>query len=389
MKICILRHAQFPDCARVRKEVLALLGAGHQVDVLCLAGKGRPAFDRFREARIFRIPVRHKRGTVPRYLFEYGASFLAMSIAVSCLFLKNRYQVVQVNTMPDFLVFAAWLPKLLGAKVVLDLHEPTPELWQTKRGLERPGLMGNLQARLEQCAIRFADRPMTVTQALRRRYAERGADISRMIVVPNVCSEEFAPAEQPPPRPDDGTFRLITHGLIEHRYGHEVVLRAVRQLAPTMPELRFDIVGDGEYAETVSVLIRDLALQDRVRLHGFLPYKEMMRFLIEADVGVVSMLSSPYSRLIDTTKMYEYMAIGKPVIVPRLPAIEDNFDDSCVAFFEPGNPEDLARRIAELRTDSERRRRMAENVFRRYDGMKWSRSKMAYLNLLEGMLETR
>ena len=66
-----------------------------------------------------------------RYLFEYGMFFCQAAMKVSVLHCRRRYRFVQVNTMPDFLVFAATIPKLLGAKVVLDLHEPAPELFST------------------------------------------------------------------------------------------------------------------------------------------------------------------------------------------------------------------------------------------------------------------
>ena len=73
MNICILRHARYPECARVRKEVLALSEAGHSVDIICLREKGQPAREKDNNVRIFRIPLSHKRGHLFRYIYEYTA----------------------------------------------------------------------------------------------------------------------------------------------------------------------------------------------------------------------------------------------------------------------------------------------------------------------------
>ena len=51
---------------------------------------------------------------------------------MSFLFFRKRYDIIQVHTMPDFLVFAALVPKLFGAKVILDVHDLMPELYMCK-----------------------------------------------------------------------------------------------------------------------------------------------------------------------------------------------------------------------------------------------------------------
>jgi glycosyltransferase involved in cell wall biosynthesis len=389
MRICILRHAHVPTCVTVQRELIALREAGHEVDVICLSLDGRASREDHRGAQVFHLPLTHRRGGALRYAFEYGLSFLAMSVLVSWLHLRRKYDVVQVNTMPDWLVFAAWLPRLLGARVVIHLHEPTPELWQTLHDADRLDAVGRLQACLAARAIRFADRSITVTRALRRRLGERGSDISKMLVLPNVCREEFASlAPKLPPR-QDGTFRIIQHGLLAHRYGHTVAVNAVHRLLPEMPDLHMDILGSGEAEPEVKALVARLGLQEHVHVLGYVSFEELMRRLVLADVGMVTMLRSPYSELIDTCKMYECIALRKPLIVPRLPAIEDNFDDSCMMLFEPGSVEDFARCVRVLRSDPAKRRELAENAHRRYESLKWSRTKLDYLKLMEDLRARR
>jgi glycosyltransferase involved in cell wall biosynthesis len=387
VKICILRHSKFPPDATVMRELNCLLDAGHEVDVICLRHAGQAALETYRDkGRFIRIPLEHKRGGIFRYVMEYMISFVMMTVLVAILHARRRYDCVQVNTMPDFLVFAACIPKLFGAKVLLHLHEPTPELWMTKFGFGQSHPLFRLQVMLEQWAIRYADMALTVSDSLKARYGERGASLSKITVLPNVCDERYEktlPSRQPV---KDGHFRLLTHGLIEERYGHELALQAVKSLEQEIPMLRYRIPGEGEYAPAVASRIRELQLDGRVTMEGWVPFEDLIQFLHECDAGIVPMQRSPYSELIDTCKMYEFIALRKPVIVSRLPTVEAHFDDSCVMFFEPGNASDLARCIRQLHGDERKRKELADNAFRRYEKLKWSVTKRDYLDVLENLV---
>ena len=106
-------------------------------------------------------------------------------------------------------------------------------------------------------------------------------------------------------------------------------------------------------------------------------------------MGIVAMHLSPYSELIDTNKMYEYMALRKAIIISRLAPVEDVLDDSCARFFEPGNYKDLARCVAELYHSPALRRELAENAYRRYQQICWKRTKDMYTNLVESLVRAR
>lgn len=380
MRVCVVRHACFPADPTVRKEVRALVAAGCDVDVLCLRGEGELAREAVEGARVIRLPLTHRRAGVARYLAEYGASLLLATAALAWLALRRRYHLVQVNTMPDALVFATVVPRLLGARVVLHLHEPTPELWLTKYGPHRLRLLHGLQVRVEQAAIRYAHASLTVSQALRGRYVERGAEPGRLTVLRNVCDESFAPAA--PPASAEPGFRLVMHGLVEERCGQGTLLEAVRLVADELPGLSVEILGDGPFRPALEDRVRAAGLADRVSLPGFLPFDELLRRLRRADAGVVPMTRTPYSELVDTTKMYEYVALGIPVIASRLPVVEDTFAGDAVAYFEPGDAAGLAARIRELYHAPERRRALAGAAARRYEGIRWREQQKVYTGVI-------
>jgi hypothetical protein len=114
--------------------VEALVLARHEVEVICLRGPGEPGFERRGQVTVRRVPLRISRASRANYLLAYGAFFMVAMAITATRHLRHRFDLVQVNTLPDFLVFAAIVPRLLGARVLLDLQESTPEFYAVKFG---------------------------------------------------------------------------------------------------------------------------------------------------------------------------------------------------------------------------------------------------------------
>ena len=114
---------------------------------------------------------------------------------LTVLHFRRRYELVQVHSLPDPLVFAALVPKLTGARVVLDLHECMPEFFATKFGLPLDHRAVRLIGAAEQASIRFADFAITCTEQMREAFVGRGADPDKIGVVLNAADEAvFDPA---------------------------------------------------------------------------------------------------------------------------------------------------------------------------------------------------
>jgi acetyltransferase-like isoleucine patch superfamily enzyme len=360
--------------------------AGYHVEVICLKNEGDALREDIDGVRVYRIPITHRRTTVWRYFFQYGLSFLLFSILLTYLHLCRGYRCIHVATIPDFLVFTTIIPRLLGAKVLLDLHEPTPELWVTKYGNRHRVLLW-LQIKAEQMAIQYADGAITVTDELRTRLMERGAQPEKIAVVRNVCDDSiFSCSTEARKSRGVDSFSLITHGLIEERCGHEDMVRTVSSLRDRIPNLRLEILGYGDFQTRLMRLVQELHCSDIIHFPGFVPHDELMGRLQAADVGVIAMRRSPYSELIDTNKMYEYVALRKPIIISKLRPIARAFDESCVKFFEPGDYEGLARCVLELFHDRQQGRRLAENAYKRYWEMRWEYSKNTYLRVVDNLV---
>ncbi|MFH0878297.1 MAG: glycosyltransferase family 4 protein [Lentisphaerota bacterium] len=384
-RVAILRHGYYPGDPRVYKEAHALQEAGYEVEVICLRNRDEKPEEMLDGIRVFRLGLSHRRGSKLRYMLEYGGSILLMALKLSWRHLKKAYDLVQVNTLPDELVFATLLPRLLGARILLDMHEPTPELYLTKYGSRASSRAFAFHARMEQLAIRYAYRVLTVNDALKDRYVGRGAPGSKITVVRNVPAEEVFIPSAGVAFPS-GVFCVVTHGTLQPRYGHEVLLRAVPLLRDVIPGFRLLIVGDGETAPVLKQLAQDLKCADVVEFAGSVPLPQVPGRLALAQVGVVPLMPSPFSDLCQPNKLFEYVALGIPVVAARFPAMREGFDGESFLQFTPGDPAELAGAIGDVYRNPEPARRRARKALEQYEALRWSAGKQVYLDAVKGCL---
>ena len=386
-RVCAIR--QFPFDTHLRREVETMLEAGHEVEVVCMWRPGEPRRERRGRLTIWRMPLTHRRGNAGRYVYEHSAFVLLATLWLSMRHLRRRFDLVQVNSPPDSLAFVAAVPKLMGAPVLLDLVECTPEFFATRFGTGTGHPLVRLLERVEQLAIRFADRAITGTAQMRERFVSRGADPASIDVVLNASDERlFDPSKAPvAARDGDERFTLISHGSIEPRYGLDTIVRAVALLAGELPGLRFEVYGEGSHREELRRLAAELGVDDRVTFSdGFVPIDELVAAIARADAGVVAVRRDPFRDLTHTNKMFDFIAMRRPAIVSWTQSVADYFDESALQYFRSGDPEDLARAIAELQRDPQRRERMVRRSADLHEHYRWSRQRGVYLGAIDRLL---
>jgi glycosyltransferase involved in cell wall biosynthesis len=394
--VCIVRHSSYPAELNVRREAEALLGDGYEVHVICLREEGQAAQEVVNGANVHRLPVRHRRGKISRYLFEYSAFFALASVELIRLLIRRRLRAIQVNTMPDYLVFTALIPRLMGVKVVLHLHEPMPELFDTMFP-ERHAWLRLPIRWSERLSLAFADRVLTVTREMRDNVSRRGADPNKITVIVNAPDDELfrldryegLVAQVASAREEErrrGAFRVLCHGSIEERYGFDLVVRAVARLAKDIPGIQFRIMGKGTFLPDVLALAKRLNVSANVVYLGFVPFEAMIGEILAADVTVIPMRSNPYSNLVHTNKMFEYLALQRPIVASRLASVAAYFPDDTIAYFEPDDEADLARCLREVFDNPQASAARVAAATALYETYRWSEEKRKYLAVYRGLL---
>jgi glycosyltransferase involved in cell wall biosynthesis len=387
-RVCIIRQGFFPLDTRVRRATQALTDSDHEVDVICVARPGQPLRERVGKVTAYRVPLRRERGGRLRYLFQYGAFLIAAALLAGILHVRRRWHLVQVHSMPDALVFAAAIPRLLGARVLLDLHECMPEFFSTKYGvgLDHPAV--RVVTAMEQGSIRFAHRAITCTDQMREAFVSRGARFDSIDVVLNAADEGIFDARRHPPsgrQPD--RFELISHGAIEKSYGLDTIVRASALVRDEIPGLRVHFYGDGTYRLELERLIGELGLEGVVHFSdGWAPIEELLDAIAAADAGVVALKRNVFRDLTHCNKMFDFIAMRRPAIVARTRAVEAYFGESCFALFDSGDPDDLARAIRSLHARRELGEQLAREAARVSAPYRWERQRRVYLDVVNELV---
>lgn len=383
-RVCIIRYDYYPRESHVRRDAEALRDTGYQVDIICSKHKDQKRFESVDGISVYRIPVSHGRGGVIGYMVEYGLFFLLSSTRLSLLYLEKKYDFVEVDTMPDFLVFTALVPKVLGAKVFLYMFENMPELYAFEHRLSAEHPIVRFLKAIEKLSLKFADRIIVTHRPAYAVFARHGLPKSRFVTVLNVPDERvFSFPFRKRENQGENSLLLVSHGSILQRYGYQTIMRALKLIDSKTYHIRLLVVGEGEYEREIRRLVTDLGLEEKVDFTGYVPFDEIPMTIGRAEIGIVPMLHS--CRYMLPNKLFEYIALGIPTIASALPAIKAYFHDNSVMFFEPGNEKDLARCILELYQNPAKRRSLVANATRAYEKYRWSKTKGKYLKVYQGL----
>jgi glycosyltransferase involved in cell wall biosynthesis len=380
---------------RVQREAEALVKRGYQVDVICVCLPGEIAQGHHKGVQIFREHYRFlsrlaKRGSLIEKFLKYIGFFITAAWRLSKLHLHKPYGSVQVHNLPDFLVFCAILPKLMGVPVILDLHDLMPEFYAGRFRQNKPGVLGFFRWQ-ERMACRFADHVITVSDHWREALIGRGVPEAKCSVVMNVADESiFHPGQvSDAQHPQINGFRLIYHGSLHARYGLDQAIQAVDQVRGEIPGIHLTIVGQGEHLPRLVELVDELGLKQHVTLDGLHLAEELPGIIRSCHLGVVPYQNDVFTDGLLPTKLMEYAAVGIPAIASRTTAIQAYFADTMVEFFEPGNVDDLARCIRALSSHPERLAELTLGCQRFNQRYNWTSISAEYVGLVERLRANR
>jgi len=351
-RVAMVLFSYYPSDPRPRRAAEALADAGMTVDLICLREDPEdPKFANVNGVEVRRVPMSRRRGGILGYLYQYLAFLVvSSSIIISRSVFRRRYDLVYVHNMPDFLVLSGLVPRLFGAKVILDLHDPMPELMQTIFSLPPTANGVRLLRWVEKCSLRLADSVITVNRACAKIFAARSCSAEKITVIMNSPDEAiFSPRPRSIPRTSENgssPFVVMYHGSLVERNGLGLAVDAFAKIRQSIPSAELHVYGArNEFLEKIMESVKERGLASSVHYMGQKPLEQIVDAIETCNVGIIPNKRSIFTELNTPTRIFEYLALGKPVIAPRASGITDYFDEDSLIFFELGDADDLARRI--------------------------------------------
>ena len=391
-RAAVVLFGHYATDPRPRRAAEALAKSGFQVDVISLRHESSdPRQETIDGVNVVMVPWNHRRGGKLRYALEYGGFFLAAFFLLSKWSLKKRYKVVHVHNMPDFLVFSALVPRLRGAKVILDLHDPMPELFAALYGITPEDFAPRWLRRIEKWSTRFADQVLTPNLAFKELFASRSCPADKIEIVMNTPQAEIFHERKPaaPTAAESGArpFKLMYHGLLVERHGLDLALRAVNVLRERIPQIELHFYGkETDFIWWIMWQVEMLQLKGAVHYHGFKFLPEIAEAIGTIDLGVIPNRLNSFTRINLPTRIFEYLAMNKAVLAPRTKGIQDYFKEDEMVFFEPGNVDDLARKIEWVYRHPAETRSVVERGRKVYEKYTWDLEQGRFTSMVKGLV---
>jgi glycosyltransferase involved in cell wall biosynthesis len=386
MRVCMLAYTYYELDNRVKRYAETLLKRGDHVDVVALKRNGQPEAETINGVQLYRIQNRVINETSKiTYLYKLGLFLINSALFLAKKHMSKSYDLIHVHSIPDFEVFAALVPKLMGAKVILDIHDIVPELYTTKFKVGNDSVIFKLLVLVEKASGAFADHVIVANHIWHKTLISRSLPERKCSVIMNYPNSKLFTIQ--PTRRSDGIVNLLYPGTLSWHQGIDIAIRAIALIKDEIRNIQLHIYGDGHEKNNLLNLISELKLQRHVILHDLVSSEEMAHIMSECDIGIEPKRNDPFSGDAFSTKILEFMAIGIPVIASRTRVHCYYFNDEVLRFFPSDDVAGLADGILELVKNKEIRERYVENAKTFVEEFNWSKKANIYLDLVDSLVQ--
>lgn len=382
MRIAMPVYAFYETDTRVIRYAEALAARGDDVVVYSLRRPGQPGKAVINNVKVHRL---QKRNVSESGRFGYLAKlllfFIRCFVQLSTQHLIRNFDVIHVHNIPDFLVFCALVPKLGGAKVILDIHDILPEFYCSKFGASQHSLMFKSLLLVEKLSAGFADHVIAANHIWGERLAKRAVAAKHCSVYLN--DPDLQVYHERPDIPKNGKFKMIYPGTLNEHQGVDLAVEAFAVAERQMPNAVLHIYGDGPARDNLERLAAEKGLQNKIEVQGWQDMNTIAERIAAADAGVVPKRAEGFGDEAFSTKILEFMASAVPVIVSKTRIDSYYFDNKQVLFFSSGDAHDLAQKMITLYNDSELRKALIKNGREYIKAHNWDLKKKEYLALID------
>jgi glycosyltransferase involved in cell wall biosynthesis len=381
----MIAYTMYSSDQRVRREAEAVASLpGHSVTVLSLKEQETPRTLEKNGVKIQELDIAKYRGkSGVTYIFSYVLFTLLAFVECTKQLARKSLDVVHVHNMPNFLAFAGFIPFLSGKPIILDIHDTMVETYAAKFAGRSSRLL-EWGLRLEEAIFcRMARHIICVNDIQKAAIVGRGIPEGKIIVAMNVPDPKVFDHNRSIQGRinENGRFRMIYHGTVTKRVGVDQAIRAVSKLSGKVPGLEFHIVGDGDDLKEFQAISKKLGARECVHFLGRVPLEGLIPILEEMDLGIVPNGRNIATELMLPVKMLECIALGIPVVAPRLKTISHYFTEEMVFFFEPDDVDSMSEAIRAASASEESRLSRAREARRFLELHGWESHKSRFMEM--------
>lgn len=396
LRICAITCDSYPEDPLVRRTAEAAARAGYDYHVICSMREGQERYELFNGVHVHRILLRGGDGkplgritarSFGTMVMLWSKFALLALVAVARLHRTLRFKVVHVHNMPDFLVFSALVPKLLGARVILEIQDVSPELMAVKTRGKIRRLAYLLAKWQERVSTTFADHVLTVGWPFEKPLLKRGVPQAKLSSILNSADPNiFRPEKRTEPFLGEGTperpIILMYHGTCAARNGLDTAIRAFAIAHASAPHLRLHLRGEGEALPHLQQLARSLGVADQVKFFPYGSLESVADFVAQGDIGIIPYPEDGFMELVLPTKGYEYALMRRPMIASNTAAIRWMFRPTSAVLCKPSNPDSFAEAIVELYRNPSKRARLVASAAEDNMKFRWELMAERYVQLI-------
>ncbi len=370
---------------RVRREAEALVEAGYKVDVIALRDRNQKYIGALSGVNIFRLPISKKRGGKFTYIISYFSFFIMAFVQISIRYVINHYGLIHIHNMPNFLVFSTLLPKLFCTPILLDIHDPMPELFSSIFSRKPNSLVYKILLLEEKISISFADKLLTVHKGMYDLLTARGVSPRKITIIHNLPDPKIFNTKITS-KDKSEYYCLIYAGTVSPRHKLDQIIHAISILRLEMPDLRLRIVGDGPAIDDLIEHSKKLNIRKMIEFVGTVQVDEVPKYLIQSDLAIASYSDDDFGNLVFPTKAIEAIMIGLPVLCTRVDAVLSYLGEDVLFYYKPDSVNSIIDQIRLIRKNPELVNQKKIHGKRFLKQLNWDTEKKLYVNLVNKLI---